>query len=105
MLADLQIQVRSKEDEGRQLDSDFEYWRQCKEDEGSRVKAQTREVQKKKDTIANEIQCINEDYKLTFDRKMRMGEEMKEIKETIEIINTDLSQKEEEILRVRIKIR
>ena len=36
---------------------------------------------------------------------MRMGQEMKELKETIEFINNDLSSKDEEILRVRIKIR
>ena len=34
-----------------------------------------------------------------------MGQEMKELKETIEFINNDLSSKDEEILRVRIKIR
>ena len=52
-----------------------------------------------------EIQCINEDYKATFDKQMQMHEEFIELKETIETIKNDLSKKDEEILKILIKMR
>ena len=52
-----------------------------------------------------EIQCINEDYKVTFDKQMQMHQDFIELKETIETIKNDLSKKDEEILKILIKMR
>ena len=69
------------------------------------MKASKRDIQRKKETLNIDIKCINEDYNNNYQRKVLMHKELKEVKETIEIINDELSSKEEEVLRLRIKIR
>lgn len=48
---------------------------------------------------------INEDYRHQYERKMAMQQEMIEIEETVNDVNEDLSQIDQEMLKIRIKMR
>jgi len=63
------------------------------------------EMKRKRETLRIEVDCINGDYKAAFNKKVQMHEELNELKETIAQIAEDISIRDEEILKVRIKMR
>jgi chromosome segregation ATPase len=63
------------------------------------------EVQKQKDVLRQEIASINDDYKSQYSKKQAIDDEMKFLEDTMDDINADMEVRDEEILKVRIRIR
>lgn len=101
----MQAQVRHGEQEAQQIEWDAEHTRGVIEADKRRVKAMKEEMKRKRETLRIEVECINGDYKAAFTKKVQMHEELNELKETILEINDDIQRRDEEILKVRIKMR
>jgi chromosome segregation ATPase len=71
----------------------------------TRVEKSVIEVQKQKDVLRQEIASINDDYKSQYSKKQAIDDEMKFLEDTMDDINADMEVRDEEILKVRIRIR
>lgn len=101
----MQRQVQESEEDAKNIEIEFEHYKHNWEQEKKRIREMKNETKKKKETLIREIQCINEDYKATYAKKEDMEREMEEIIDNIKDVNEDISKKEEEQLKVRIKMR
>lgn len=105
VIADLQQILKDREEQSQTLEDNFSVFKDSHDLDLKRYHGSKADLLKKKSTLSLEIQCINEDYRAAFDKKTAMHQEIIETKDAIKDIQVALSTREEEILRIRIKIR
>ena len=105
VIGNLQEQVQRGQNECEEVENEHAHRRAEIDEEARKERVRKGEIKAKRDTIQYEIVCISDDYKSTFDKKLKMHEDMREINETIEVINEEISGRDEEILKLRIKMR
>ena len=54
------------------------------------VKVEKAELKLQRDTLQQEIRCINEDYRAQYERKQEINRDMQEFQDAINDINEDM---------------
>jgi hypothetical protein len=91
VIEDSQAQLKAKEDGAKQIELEFDHFKYFHDSDARRSKTLIEEARRKKDLLQQEALCINEDYRMQYERKMAMQQEMIEIEETINEVNEDMS--------------
>lgn len=86
------------------MDRDYEEFAERTKIDNDNIKALRKELKKRKKTLVNENNVINEECKHLKERKKAISLEHEELKETIETLKEELEQLDENLLRVNLKI-